>query len=125
MAVSDGCGYDYENKKSHDNCFEILEAKQGPVFLSDYFDAHSFICTADEEASDDFSVDGEEVFPNVSDAALDELTKQVKGMISAWEKSNNLVFIPRVFTHSRNREVINVSSPLDAPLSSSQSEGTQ
>ena len=86
----------------------IIEARQGPVSLSDYFDADDFLTIADETLSDSDlgHPEGDALFECSPEQAAD-LETRVRAAIDAWQEAHGLKFVPSMFTASRNAEYIN------------------
>ena len=83
----------------------VIEALKLPMALASFFIVDDLLETAEELAYDMANEDGDPLFC-VKPELANELEQQVRETIRAWQSQNNLVFIPWMFSHSRNLEPI-------------------
>lgn len=84
----------------------IIEAYKLPVELSAFFDANRFLEDAEELAYDLTNELGDPIF-DPTGAQIDDLEKRIRVAIKQWQEDHKLVFMPFMFTGTRNGEYIN------------------
>lgn len=83
----------------------ICEARQDPLDLALYFDAPSFLESADESACELIPDGGDPLF-EVTPEQGEALEVAVRDAIRKWQADHGLVFTPFMFTASRNAEYL-------------------
>lgn len=83
----------------------IVEAYKQPESLAAHFDANRFLEYAEENVYDMANPDGDPIF-DPTGAQIDDLEKRVRATIERWQEDHKLVFMPWMFTDTRNEEFI-------------------
>lgn len=111
-AVGDGIGEwldDSEDPPLRMQTFDITEARQDPLRLSDWIEADTLLERADECLSngDRVSTDYDDAPWFNADAAQEaDLVRRVKAACDEWQAHHGLVFKCNTFSHQRNSETI-------------------
>ena len=97
--------------------FDICEAKQNPLKLSQWINVERMVVDADESVGDSDRVCGEfdepPYFPVTPEQEKD-LTERIKRACDEWQAAYGLVFTVRTFSDVRNHETIPASETTEA-----------
>jgi hypothetical protein len=89
----------------------IMEAYKVPLMLSDCIGIDDVFDTAEESAYD-LSNEGENLF-DVTPQQSADLKKRLKKACDDWQSDHSLVFVPWIFSHTRNRHEVNILEAQD------------
>jgi hypothetical protein len=99
------------------DAFEICEAKQDPLKLSDWIDVERLLEDAEEGISDSDRVCAdfdEPPFFEINAEQEKDLTERIKRACDEWQAAHGLVFTARTFSNVRNHETFPESEPTEA-----------
>jgi hypothetical protein len=88
----------------------ICEAYKAPVPLASFFDAHGWLEQCDEQAWDDYIGENGDVLFDVTPEDREALQVAVRAAIEKWQSDRKLVFMPFMFTETRNHEYISADA---------------
>lgn len=89
-------------------CF-VIEAYKIPLKLSGYVHAVNILEHADACAEEFSNESGDAIF-EVSSAQQADLDASLKATVDAWQARHGVVFMPCVFTRSRNEELVDLTT---------------
>ena len=120
QAIGDEVGLRFD--KSQDppcwtQSFQVVEARQDPLKLSDWIDAERIIERANEALADSDRVSSEINDGPWFEAAVgqeSDLIRRIKLACDEWQAAHGLVFHSNTFSHQRNSETITPDLPSEA-----------
>lgn len=100
--------------------FEICEAENPPLLLSDWFpDADWLLDHAEDQVADSDRVASEcdepPYFEGITPAQKADLEQSIKAAVNQWQDRHGLVFKVRTFAQMRNEETVTVILPPKDP----------
>ena len=115
-AVDDELGYDDESENGPRCVFQICEARQDPIRLSDWIEVESILEQADDGLANNNLVSeyDEPPYFDVTQDQEADLIRRLKTACDEWQDVHGLVFVMHQFSSSRNEETVTVKLGDDA-----------